>query len=342
MRDPAARVTKVAPWLTLDGDVYPAVVDGHVEWIVDGYTTSPNYPDSQLVNLQSATSTTLVADGASVAQSNSQVNYMQNSVKAVVDAYTGRVSLYEWNQGAHPDPLLKAWESAFPKLVQPQSHISTSLLQQLRYPTDLFNVQRSLLAKYHVTKARDFYSGNDFWSVPTDPTIGGGGINAASAGTTVAPLPSKYMTLSPDGSSSPVYALSSPMATLNGRNLASFVSVDAAPGPDYGHIRILKFGSGTAGGESPSQVQNDIESNTTITEALTLQRGGNSKVVLGDLEAIPLAGRLLYVEPVYTQSSGATSFPILRHVIALYGNGQPSFEDTLASAVKNAIQSATG
>jgi hypothetical protein len=89
-------------------------------------------------------------------------------------------------------------------------------------------------------------------------------------------------------------------------------------------------------------VQNDIESNTTITEALTLQRGGNSKVVLGDLEAIPVAGRMLYVEPVYTQSSGSSSFPVLRHVIALYGNGDPSFEDSLSKAVQVAVHSATG
>ena len=89
-------------------------------------------------------------------------------------------------------------------------------------------------------------------------------------------------------------------------------------------------------------MQNDIESDTAITEALTLQRGGNSKVVLGDLVAVPVAGRMLYVEPVYTQSNGSGSFPVLRHVIALYANGQPSFDDNLTSAVKDAITSATG
>jgi uncharacterized membrane protein (UPF0182 family) len=176
--------------------------------------------------------------------------------------------------------------------------------------------------------------------VPTDPTIGGAGVNA-SAGTNTAPLPSKYMSLSADGFGPQRFSLGSPMATLNGRDLASFVSVDAQPGPGYGKITILQFPSGSAGGESPSQVQNDIESDTSITEALTLQRGGNSKVVLGDLEAIPLAGRLLYVEPVYTQSNGGASFPILRHVIALYANGQPSFENGVAAAVKDAIESAS-
>jgi hypothetical protein len=341
IRNPAARVAKVAPWLTLDGDVYPAIVNGQIKWIVDGYTTSSNYPDSQLVNLRSATSTTLVANGASVAQPRTQVNYMQNSVKAVVDAYTGQVSLYEWNQQAHPDPLLKAWESVFPGLVKPQSNIPAALMSQLRYPTDLFNVQRTLLAKYHVTQPSDFYSGNDFWSVPVDPTVGSG-ISAGSGSATSAPLPSRYMSISADGYGAARYSLSSPMATLNGRDLAAFVSVNSEPGPGYGKITVLDFPSSSGGGEAPSQVQNDIESNTTITEALTLQRGGNSKVVLGDLESIPVAGRLLYVEPVYTQSSGGASFPILRHVIALYANGQPSFQDKLGAAITNAIMSGAG
>jgi uncharacterized membrane protein (UPF0182 family) len=346
--NPAARVAKVAPWLTLDGNVYPAVVDGQVKWIVDGYTTSSNYPYSQLVNLHSATATTLTADGASVAQPRTQVNYMQNSVKAVVDAYTGKVSLYEWNQKQHADPLLKAWESVFPGLVEPQSDISSALLTQMRYPTDLFNVQRTVLAKYHVSGASNFYSGNDFWTVPTDPTVGSSntinsstaaGVTNSSRGTASAPQPSRYMSMSATGSGTQQYRLSTPMVTLSGRGLAAFISVNAEPGPDYGKFTVLDFPS-SSGGESPSQVQNDIESDTNITKALTLQRGGNSNVVLGDLESIPVDGRILYVEPVYTQSTGGASFPILRHVIALYGTGQPSFENKLSAAIRVAIQSA--
>jgi uncharacterized protein len=343
IRDPRARVAKIAPWLTLDGDTYPVVVDGQIKWIVDGYTTSNNYPNSQLLNLHAASSTTLTAQGASVAQPNTQVNYLQNSVKAVVDAYTGKVTLYEWNQSQHPDPLLKAWESVFPGLVAPQSKIPASLLPQLRYPTDLFNVQRYVLARYHVTDPTNFYNGNDFWTVPTDPTVAASRtINAASAArVSTPPLPSKYMSMSADGFGAQHYSLSSPMVTLNGRELSAFVYVNSEPGPDYGKFTVLTYPSG-AGGESPSQVQNDIESDTQITEALTLQRGGNSKVVLGSLEAIPVAGRILYIEPVYTKSSGGASFPILRHVIALYANGDPSFENTLAQALTNAIRSSTG
>ena len=342
VRNPRTRVAKVAPWLTLDGDVYPAIVDGQIKWIVDGYTTSSNYPYAQSVNLHSATKTTLTANGASIAQPGTTVNYMHNSVKAVVDAYTGRVTLYEWNQKTQRDPLLKAWESVFPGLVKPQSDISSSLLTQLRYPTDLFNVQRSLLAKYHVSQPSNFYSGNDFWTVPTDPTVAATSTfnGSASAGSSP-PLPSKYASISADGYGNQQYSLSTPMVTLNGHELAAFIHVDSEPGPDYGKFTVLQFPSG-AGGESPSQVQNDIESDTTITEALTLQRGGNSSVVLGSLQAIPVADRILYVEPVYTQSSGGASFPVLRHVIALYGDGDPSFENTPSQAIKAAIESAAG
>ena len=148
--------------------------------------------------------------------------------------------------------------------------------------------------------------------------------------------------MSADGFGAPRYSLSSPMVTLNGRQLAAFLSVNSQPGPDYGKFTVLRFPSGTAGGESPAQVQNDIESNTGITESLTLQRGGNSRVILGGLEAIPVAGRMLYVEPVYTSSTSSASFPILRHVIALYNNGDPSFENTLGAAVRRAIISGVG
>jgi uncharacterized membrane protein (UPF0182 family) len=155
-------------------------------------------------------------------------------------------------------------------------------------------------------------------------------------------MPSNYISMSGDGYGAQRFSLSSPMVTLNGRQLAAFISVDSEPGPNYGKFTVLKFPNGTAGGESPAQVQNDIESDTGITEALTLQRGGNSRVVLGGLEAIPVAGRMLYVQPVYTQSTSHASFPVLRHVIALYDNGDPSFENNLTAAVQRAISSGVG
>jgi hypothetical protein len=333
VRNPRARVAKVAPWLTLDGDVYPTVVGGQVDWVVDGYTTTSNYPDSQQVNLRNATTNSLTKTGSTVVQPNTSVNYMQNSVKAVVNAYTGQVTLYEWNQAAHPDPLLKTWEQAFPDLVKPQTQIPADLLPHLRYPQDLFNVQRLLLTHYHVTNPSDFYNASAFWKVPNDPTFSGFKHSSGSSPT----MPSAFMSLSPTGDGSQVYSLSTPMVTLNYRQLAAFLSVDSTPGPDYGKFTLLQFPT-QAQVESPSQIQNDIESDSQVAHALTLQRGGNSKVVVGNLLTIPLDGKVLYVEPIYTQSQGGgSSFPILRHVVAVYGNGQPAFQSTLTAALKKAI-----
>jgi uncharacterized membrane protein (UPF0182 family) len=340
VRNPRSRVAAVAPWLTLDGDVYPTIVNGHILWVVDGYTTSNNYPDSQQINLRSATTNTLTVNGSTVTQPSTSINYMRNDVKATVDAYSGKVTLYAWNPSSTPDPVLAMWQKAFPGLVQPQSDIPAALLPHLRYPQDLFNVQRTLLTRYHVTDASEFYNGDDFWKIPSDPTIGATSkLNSIGTKVTVnAPTQaSTYMTVSPTGDSPAVFALSTPMVTLNSRNLAAFLSVDSQPGPGYGRFTLLEMPPSQAI-ESPSQIQNDIESTPRITNALTLERGGNSKVVLGNLLTIPLGGQLLYVEPVYTQATGSNGFPSLRHVIAVYGNGgAPAFTKSLSTALSQVL-----
>jgi len=333
VRDPRQRVARLAPWLTLDGDVYPVVVDGRVQWVVDAYTTSGTYPESQQVNLAGATSTTLTDQGASVNQPNRSVNHLRISVKAVVDAYTGAVR----GQATQPDPVLQEWERAFPGLVQPESALPQGLVGHLRYPSDLFNVQRSLLARYHVSNARAFYAGSGYWKVPSDPTVAASNqLNSGSSSSSVPTLPSTYMTVSRDGTGKARYALSSPMVTLNQRNLAALVSVDAEPGPTYGQFTVLEMPAGAAVA-SPAQVQNDIEATSKIARALTLERGGNSSVLVGNLLAVPLGGRVLYVEPVYTLAAGPGTFPVLRHVIAVYGTGDPAFEPTLDAAVARAL-----
>ena len=145
VRDPRARVAKVAPWLTLDGDVYPAVVDGRVEWVVDGYTSTRELP--RLPAGQPAQGDHELADQRDRLDrrpaEHARSTTCSNSVKAVVDAYTGQVTLYAWNQADQPDPLLQTWENAFPGLVKPRVDIPPALLPHLRYPQDLFDVQRA-------------------------------------------------------------------------------------------------------------------------------------------------------------------------------------------------------
>jgi uncharacterized membrane protein (UPF0182 family) len=340
-RNPLSRVSAVAPWLTLDGNAYPVVVDGQVDWVVDGYTTSNSYPYSQQFNLRSATATTLNQRGSSLQQPNTSVNYMRNSVKAIVNAYTGAVTLYAWNGfSAEPDPVLSTWEKAFPGLIQPQASMPEGLLAHLRYPTDLFNVQRTVLARYHVTDPGQFYSGSDFWKVPYDPTVSGGTTTTAT-GSTVAtpppPLPSTYFTMSPNPvTAGPAYRLSSPLVTLNRRNLAAFLFVNSRPAGSYGQFSLLELPS-TSVVDAPAQVQNDIESTPRIANALSLERAGSSKVVLANLITVPLDGQILYVEPIYTQSKGANPYPILRHVAAVYGDGPVGFAPTLDGALRQAF-----
>jgi hypothetical protein len=338
VRNPRSRVASVAPWLTLDGDTYPVVSGGRVLWVVDGYTTSSGYPDSQQQNLKSATTNTLTQSGSTVTQPSSSVNYIRNSVKATVDAYTGAVTLYEWNQGATRDPVLATWEKAFPGLVKPQAAMPADLVQHLRYPQDLFNLQRSVLTQYHVTNAHQFYNGSDFWKVPNDPTVSSTSTTNSigkKVSVSAPSQPSTYMSMSPDGGAAATFALSSPLVTLNKRSLASLLTVDSQPGPGYGHFTLLNVPS--TGSPGLSQVQNDIESDPKVTQLLTLLRGGKSKVVLGNLLTIPLGNRMLYVEPVYTQSTGSNSFPTLQKVAAVYGNGPTAFASTLGQALDTAI-----
>jgi uncharacterized membrane protein (UPF0182 family) len=339
VRNPRARVATVAPWLTLDGDVYPTVVNGRILWVVDGYTTSSHYPYSQLQNLRSDTTNTYTSSGSTVTQPKTSINYMENSVKATVDAYSGKVTLYSWDQAAHPDPELQTWEKAFPGLVQPQSDMPAALVPHLRYPQDLFNVQRTVLTRYHVTDAEQYYNGSDFWTVPSDPTVGPS-TSLNSLGKKVSngqpSLPSIYMTLSPDGASPAVFSLSSPLVSLSGRNLAAFVSVDSQPGPNYGRFTLLTLPSDQPV-PGPSQVQSEIESDPNVVSNFSLLSSSHSKVLRGNLLTVPLGGRILYVEPIYEQAVGAStsSYPILKNIIADYNS--ISYQKTLPAALNVAI-----
>ncbi|MCX6429715.1 MAG: UPF0182 family protein [Actinobacteria bacterium] len=248
VRNPRDRVAKVAPWLTLDGDPYPAIVDGRIQWIVDGYTTSAGYPYSRKTTLSGATTDALTTNSTSItAQADVSINYIRNSVKATVDAYDGTVNLFQWDTS---DPVLKTWSKAFPNVVKPKSAISKDLLAHIRYPEDLFRVQRDILSSYHVTTASAFYGGQDFWRVPRDPSTFGANANAQ---------PPYYLTLQMPGAAKPAFSLTTPFVPVGGReNLSAFASVNSDPGPDYGKMTVLQLPRSTniAG---PSQVASNFE-----------------------------------------------------------------------------------
>ena len=318
-RTPKERVEAVAPWLTIDGDAYPAVVNGRIQWIVDAYTTTNGYPYASRTTLGDTTADSLTATNNSravVAQQN-QVNYIRNSVKATVDAYTGQVSLYQWDT---KDPVLKTWMKAFPGTVKPRTAISNDLLAHLRYPQDLFKVQRELLSRYHVTNAQTFLSGSEVWQVPDDPTNKSG--NA---------VPPYYLSMKMPDQPAQAFSLTTTF-TPNGRdNLSAFMAVDSEAGTtDYGKIRLLKLPTDTTV-NGPKQVQSQFNSEQDIAETISLLSRGHSDVEYGNLLAVPLDGGLLYVEPVYVRGGGL-KYPLLRKVLVSYGTSY-AFEDTLGQAL---------
>ncbi|MCX4746857.1 UPF0182 family protein [Kitasatospora sp. NBC_01287] len=326
-RTPQERVAKVAPWLAIDGDPYPVVEDGHLTWVLDGYTTSDGYPFSSKTTLGDATKDSLSSERGQVSGDANQVDYIRNSVKATVDAFTGQVTLYQWDDA---DPVLKTWMKAFPGTVQPRSAIPAALLPHLRYPQDLFKVQRDLLGMYHMTDPNAFFNGTDIWQVPGDPTNGGS-----------QPQPPYYLTLRMPDMPAATFSLNSTFVPSGRPNLAALMSVDADPGPDYGKIRILTVptDSNTPG---PSQVQAKFNSDSAVASQITLlKNGSDSNLDYGNLLTLPVGGGFLNVEPVYVKGS-SSNYPVLQKVLAVYGNDNVAFEDSLKSALTQVIGAAPG
>ena len=321
-RNPMDRVQKVAPWLTLDGNEYPAVVNGHIVWIIDGYTTSAGYPYSKVTNLAAATTNSVSATTTSVAPlADKNVNYIRNSVKATVDAYDGAVHLYQWDT---QDPVLATWSKAYPHTVEPKSEISAALLQHIRYPEDLFNVQRDVLSTYHVDSASAFYGGQDFWRIPSDPS---------SLGANAATQPPYYQTMQLPGAKTASFSLSTSFVPKGGRqNLTAFAVVNSDAGPDYGKITVLQLPRST-NISGPSQVASNFEAKPEVAQALSLLRQGGSDVVLGNLVTLPVGSGLLYVQPVYVRATAnSAAYPLLQKVLISFGD-QIGFDSTLQGAL---------
>ncbi|WP_205800963.1 UPF0182 family membrane protein [Micromonospora thermarum] len=324
VRNPRERVEKVAPFLTVDGDPYPAVVGGRVQWIIDGYTTAATYPYAERVNLQQETTDELTGRGTfQLAREN--VNYIRNSVKATVDAYDGTVTLYEFDES---DPVLKAWNKAFGgDLVKPKSEIPADLTAHFRYPADLFKVQRNLLTRFHVTNPGDFYSGQDFWQVPNVP-------DAPDSGQKQPPY---YLFTQFPGQESPRFQLTAAV-TPNGRqNLAALISgsyVDGQP-----RLEVLELPDQTRI-SGPVQVHQQMTNNAQIRQQLNLLSSNQAQVQYGNLLSLPFGNGMLYVEPVYVKSNQQDAYPLLQKVLLSYGDGGSYvvLADNLTDGIKQLVE----
>ncbi len=326
-RNPIQRVQAAAPYLTLDADTYPAVVDGRMVWIVDGFTTSNQYPYSRAESFDNA----IVDSSGESTTGNGSINYIRNSVKATVDAYDGSVKLYAWDS---KDPVLKTWQKIFPNTVLPVSKMSGALMSHVRYPADLFKVQRAILGQYHVTEAGAFYSQQDAWMTPNDPVDSSNALQ-----------PPYYLTMKTPGASASAFSLYTtfiPRSTgASSRNvLTGYLVVNSDAGAaagqvssDYGKMKLLSLPRTTIV-PGPGQVQNSFSVDPDVSRLLNLLRQGSTVVINGNLLTLPVGGGLLYVQPVYIQSTGETSYPLLKKVLVAFGD-KIAFEDTLDGALNS-------
>jgi uncharacterized membrane protein (UPF0182 family) len=334
VRDPGERVQAVAPWLTPDSDPYPAVVDGRITWIVDGYTTLENYPYSERMALGEATADAL--QPLQRPQLDQDVSYLRNSVKATVDAYDGTVTLYAFDES---DPVLQTWMKTFPGTVQPASAISPSLQSHLRYPEDQFKVQRELLTRYHVDNPAEFYGGVSFWDVPSDPTVQAGG----GPGTAGAAQPPYYILAGPpeeQGSTGATFQLTSALVFQERQFLSAYMSVSSAP-ETYGQITVLQLPPDTQT-LGPQQVQTQFLGSPDVSTELNLLRQNQTTIDYGNLLTLPVAGGLLYVEPVYIERANQeSSYPQLARVLVSY-NGRVGYDANLSVALDQVFGAGAG
>ncbi|MAU84763.1 UPF0182 family protein [Gordonia sp. Z-3] len=324
-RDPRDRVKKVAPWLTVDSKTYPAVMaDGSIKWIVDGYTTLDNYPYAQRTSLQAATTDAQELNQGQTGrtQVNRSVSYVRNSVKATVDAYTGEVTLYQFDD---QDPVLRTWMNIFPGTVKSRAEFDQqeSLADHVRYPEDLFKIQRSLLTKYHVTNPQQFFEGSDFWSVPSDPT------NEDADAQGLDQPPYFFVASSPENGQ-PSFQLTSVLTRLNRPILGAYMTVSSDP-TDYGQITVKTIPTNIQR-DGPRQAFNPMQQDDRVAESRRNFQG-NVDVMFGNLLTLPVGNSgILYVVPMYAQARGEGTYPRLFRVITRYEN-RVGYAPTTAGAL---------
>ncbi len=326
-------LANLAPFLSLDTDPYPVILDGRILWVVDLYTTSSWYPYAQPLTPEA---------WGRLAQSSDLdvgINYMRNSVKAVVDASDGDVSLYLTDPD---DPLARSWAQAFPGLFLPASDMPEGLEEHLRYPQDLFRVQGQLYLEYHVTDPNELFSGNDAWSLPKDPATINRGLNPSSEllngdrrdvatntfGYRAEILPYYLLTKLP-GEDDLSYLLLQPFTPGDRRNMSSFLVADSTPGR-YGRLVDFRMPQGDFV-DGTEQVGQRIDQDAEISEQFTLWDNQGSTVIKGDLLIVPIEDSLLYIQPIFLAAQGG-GIPEFRRVIVVYGD-QVEWGETLDSTL---------
>lgn len=288
------RLGMLAPWLTLDHDPYITVIDRKLYWIVDGYTTTEWYPYSQ------------PAPG-------NRFNYVRNSVKVVMDAYSGETKLYAFDA---KDPVLQTWGKIFPGLLTPASEMPAKVREHLRYPEDLFKIQADVFTTYHMTDPRVFYNKEDQWQLPGEN----------QGGTKMSPF---YVLMRLPGEKREDFLLMIPFTPLGKSNMIGWMAAKSDPA-DYGQRVVYRFPKQrlTLG---PDQVSARVNQDPAISPQLSLWNQRGSSVIFGNMLVIPIRNSIVFVQPVYLQAE-QTAIPELTRVIVSYAD-KVAMEPDLATAL---------
>jgi hypothetical protein len=341
VRDITQMAQKAAPFLSFDSDPYPVLSGGQIYWILDAYTTSDNYPYAQNVN----TSSLPVNSGL-----NQTFNYVRNSVKVVVNAYSGKMTFYDVTPLTHTtDPVLKTWEKVFPGMFTPVSQMPASLRAHLRYPEDLLSVQSAMYGRYHITQPLAFYNATNAWTI--SPSAGAGSPNqslqtfsTSSSGTvssSVIRMAPEYELFKVPGQSSPSFNLVDAFVPVSMgdqiQTMAGYIVAGSDPA-DYGKLTVFQ----TPPIDGPALVDADISATQAISKQISLLNQNGSSVLLGTLQVVPVGNAMLYFRPFYVQSS-RNPFPKLDYYIVVYagaqqGQSKVAFDTTLQAALNDLFQ----
>jgi hypothetical protein len=336
VRDPIQMAQKAAPFLSFDNDPYAVIDDGHIDWVVDGYTTTNQYPYSQNADTQQVP----LNNGLP-----SSYNYVRNSVKVIIDAYTGQMTFYVRDPS---DPILRAYEAAFPHMFTPLSKMSSNLQAHLRYPEDIFAIQSAIYGRYHLTNPSDFYSASNAWQLsqtagagPASSSQGQIQVNTVnSQGQVVSSNPARmsplYQVLALPGANTQTFTIteafvpasqSNTSSETQNYNLTAFMMGNSDP-TKYGQFNVYETPSGTAG---PANADAEISSDSDISTKVTQLDQKGSEVLFGNTLLLPVGNSVVYLRPMYT-SPTANVQPTLQYMIGVVGR-HVYFETSLAQTL---------
>jgi uncharacterized membrane protein (UPF0182 family) len=341
VRDIQNMAQEAAPFLNWDADPYAVLDEGHIDWVLDGYTTTANYPYSQNAG------SVLVPQGSGLPSS---YNYVRNSVKLVINAYTGSMTFYAMDN----DPILRTYESAFPGMFTPAGAMPASLQQHLRYPEDIFSIQAALYGRYHISSPNNFYNANGAWTL--SPTAGAGSPSQALSVTittnaqnqaisgSIAPMAPVYQVLKEPGQSQQSFNISDayvPFTTsANSQNLSAFIFGTYKSGAG-GQLHVYV----TPGGQTvgPALAESEIQQNSAVSQDVTLLDQHGSSVLLGNILMVPVGNAIIYVRPLYVESTSNPQ-PELTDVITVLGADvkiEPTVGASLSALLKASLPTST-